>query len=147
MQYLLKNAEMLVNWGIPTTRGSQSLAFLALFAVLAGSQPATAQITAGRTLSASPDPFATLEEQLVNRLRATADDQRSYLKFVVKKVREGKLDIKLVVGIERYALRRNPSLPFLFFERALKFEAGKRGVALPPVRQFATTRALGRISR
>ena len=111
------------------------------------SPPAEAQITAPRSLSASVDRYATLEEQLVNRLRATAEDQRNYLTFVVQKVREGRLDLKLVVGIERYALRRNPSLPFLFFERALKYEAGKRGVVLPPVRQFATARVPGGISR
>lgn len=102
---------------------------------------AQAQITSPRILSASPtDRFATLEEQLVNRLRATAEDQRNYLNFVVRLVKENKLDLKLVVAVERYALRRNPGFPFPFFERALRFEAKRRGIVLPPVRQFATTR-------
>jgi hypothetical protein len=104
------------------------------------SQNAWGQITTPRTLSASVDPFATLEEQLINRLRATSLEQRSFLRFVVRQVREGRLQARLVVGIERYALRRKPSFPFPFFERALRFEAAKVGVALPSVRQFATTR-------
>ena len=104
---------------------------------------AGAQITPPRVLSAQVDRFATLEEQLTNRLRATSQDQRDYVKFVVKQVRESKLDAKLVVAIERYALRRNPHLPFLFFERALRFEAKKRGVTLPTVKQFASTKSPG----
>jgi hypothetical protein len=99
-----------------------------------------AQITPPRVLSAQVDRLANLEEQLTNRLRATAEDQRNYIKFVVTQVRESKLDIKLVVAVERYARRRHPRLPFLFFERALRYEANKRGVTLPSVRQFASTK-------
>jgi hypothetical protein len=99
-----------------------------------------AQITPPRKLSAEIDRFATLEEQLINRLRATRGDQQAYIKFVVDQVRKGKLEAGLVVAVERYALRRNPHYPFPFFERAIKFEASKRGVVLPPVRHFNTTR-------
>ena len=102
--------------------------------------PAHAQITAPRSLSASTNRLATLEEQLTNRLRATRQDQIAYVKFVVEKVRVGKLDTKLVVAVEKYALRRNPHYPFPYFERALRFEAGKRGVPLPTVKQFASTK-------
>lgn len=102
---------------------------------------ASAQITPPRVLSATIDRYATLEEQLTNRLKATADDQRNYIKFVVQQVKDEKLELRLVLAVERYARRRNPRLPFLFFERALRYEAAKRGVALPSVRQFASTRA------
>ncbi len=97
-----------------------------------------AQITEPRSLSGSVDPLASLEEQLVNRLHATADDQKAYLHFLVNKVREGKLETKLVIAVQQYAIKRHQQLPFLFFERAMKVEAGKRGVPLPAVRQFAT---------
>lgn len=107
--------------------------------LVSASKPATAQITVPRVLSTTPDRYATLEEQLINRLRATAEDQKAYLRFVVNKVRDNQLDLKLVIAVQQYAIKRNPQLPFLFFERALKVEAGKRGVSLPPVRQFATT--------
>ena len=104
---------------------------------------ADAQITAPRILSAQNDRFATLDEQLTNRLRATADDQKAYIDFVVKQVRKKRLDLRLVVAVERYALRRNRHFPFPYFERALRYEAAKRGVALPTVRQFASTKLTG----
>jgi hypothetical protein len=103
-----------------------------------GAAVAPGQITPPRTLSAQGDRFTTLEEQLTNRLRATADDQRGYIKFVVEQVRQGRLDLSLVVAVERYALRRNPDFPFPFFDRALRHEGAKRGVVLPPVRDFAS---------
>lgn len=99
---------------------------------------ATAQITGPRVLSASPDQRATLEELLVNRLHATADDQQQYLHYVVGQVNQGHLEARLVIAVLQYAVRRNPQLPFLFFERAMKVESTKRGVSLPTVRQFAT---------
>jgi hypothetical protein len=81
-----------------------------------------------------------LEEQLVNRLRAFDQEKRSYVAMVVKQVESGKLDLKLVLAVERYAIRRNSEFPFPFFERALRYQAGLRGVALPTVRQYASTR-------
>ena len=101
---------------------------------------ANAQITERRTLSASLDRYANLEEQLVNRLRAFDQEKRDYIKMVVKKVSDGKLDAKLVLAVARYAIRRNAEFPFPFFERALRYEAGKRGVKMPTVRQFASTK-------
>ena len=98
------------------------------------------QITSPRVLSSSRSTSATLEEQLLNRLKATRDDQRAYIKHVVAMTTAGKLDRKLVIAVERYALRRNAKYPFPFFERALKYEAAKRRVQLPTVRNFASTR-------
>ncbi len=110
--------------------------------LLLGGMTVHAQITGPRTVSARADRLATLEEQLVNRLKATKNDQRGYLKFVVKQVQDGKLDARLVVAIERYAIRRSSHFPFPFFERALKFEANRRGIAVPNVQQFASTKNL-----
>lgn len=103
------------------------------------SSSVSAQITAPRTLSADIDPVARLEEQLINRLHATTEVQRSYLRHVVKLVEENKLSLELVVAIERYSLRRNPRYAFPFFERALRYEGAKRGVALASVRHFQST--------
>lgn len=102
---------------------------------------ANAQITASRTLSTQIDPVARLEEQLVNRLRATTGGQQAYIRQVVKLVDENRLDLQLIVAIERYALRRNPQFALPFFERALRFEAGKRGVVVPSIRFFMSTAA------
>ena len=95
-----------------------------------------------RLIAAPTDRLATLEDQLVSRLRVTNDQQLAYLRFVLDQVRDGHLDTKLILALERYAIRRNSQLPFLFFERALRFEAGRRGIILPSVRQFATTVAM-----
>lgn len=103
-------------------------------------QTAQGQITAPRKLSASTDRYATLTEQLTNRLRAFDQEKRNYVMMVVKQVQEGKLDAKLVLAIQRFAIKRNPEFPFPFFERALRYEAGKRGVNLPTVRQYASTK-------
>jgi acyl carrier protein phosphodiesterase len=108
-------------------------------AVGASAPPAEAQITVPRTLSATPDRFVTLEEQLINRLRATTEQQQAFVRYVVEQVRKERLERRLVLAIERYALKRNRFLPFNFFERALRFEASRRGVNLPPVQQFVTT--------
>ncbi|TWU24165.1 hypothetical protein Pla52o_20890 [Novipirellula galeiformis] len=118
--------------------------FIGLFSGIQFAVPpsASAQITAPRTLSASSGRLATLEEQLTNRLRATSEDQRAYLRFLVLQVKEEKLDTRLVVAVERYAIRRRPDFPFPFFERAMKVQALKYGVVMPPVKSFASTISL-----
>ncbi len=116
--------------------------FLTIFAIIAvtGIQSTvSAQITGPRVLSASPDRFATLEEQLTNRLRATTDEQKEFIRFVVKQVKLGKLQPSLIIAIQRYAIRRNPEYPLPFFEKALRVEAEKRRVIVPPVRSFVST--------
>lgn len=115
---------------------------LLTLAILFGATAAPAQITVPRILTAEGDRYANLQEQLTNRLRATREDQQAYIRFVVDKVRKEELQQSLVVAIERYAMRRHREYPFPFFERALRYEAAKRGVALPPVQHFASTKAV-----
>ena len=115
---------------------------IATVAVAAMPTTADAQISQPGKLSAGPTRVATLEEILVNKLRATRNDQRAYIKFVVKQVEQKKLKAELVLAIEKKAIQRNRFYPFPFFERAMRFEAEKRNVFLPPVRQFATTKIL-----
>ena len=85
--------------------------------------PAQAQITTPRKLSASPDRFTSLQEQLINRLRATTEDKQAYIRRLVALVRSNKLDVKLVVAIERKALQSRPGFPFPYFDQAIKIEA------------------------
>ena len=117
-----------------------TLKLVVLVLALTATPVVVGQITSPRVLSSSRSTSATLEEQLLNRLKATRDDQRAYIKHVVALTKTGKLEQKLVVAVERYALRRNSKYPFPFFERALKYEAAKRRVVLPTVRNFASTR-------
>ena len=118
----------------------KTLKLAVLVAALTVTPVVVVQITSPRVLSSGRETSATLEEQLVNRLRATRDDQRAYVKHVVALTKAGKLERKLVVAVERYAIRRNSQYPFPFFERALKYEAAKRRVVLPAVKNFASTR-------
>ncbi len=111
-----------------------------LFSLLIAEE-SQAQITVPRILSTQPDRLANLKEQLTNRLRATRNDQKAFINHAVELVRQGRLNRSLVVALERYSLRRNSSYPFPFFERALRYESAKRGVAVPMVKQFATTRS------
>lgn len=101
--------------------------------------PASAQITPSRSMSGSTAPVATLDEQLINRLRATTDAQAEYIRLVVKLVDEKKLEARLVVAVEQYAIRRNPRYPFPYFERALRYESAKRGVVLVALRHYQST--------
>lgn len=103
------------------------------------SDSASAQLTAPRHFGESQSSVASLEEQLINRLRATTDQQKGFLRRVSVLVREGKLEQRLVVAVYRYSLKRNSVFPFPFFERAMRFEARKRGVDLPPVQLIAVT--------
>ncbi len=79
---------------------------------------------------------ASLSEYLVNRLRATTDDQQDYVRQIVKLVEDGKLEKRLVLALERYARRRSPYFPLPIYERALRYEAGKRGVAVPTLQEI-----------
>ncbi|QDV61239.1 hypothetical protein Mal65_03620 [Crateriforma conspicua] len=119
----------------------QGIWMLAGILCLVITTPATAQITAPRTLSTVPDRTANLEEQLINRLRAVAPDQQAFVRHIVQLTEQDRLDLKLVVAVERYALKRNSVLPFPYFERAIRYLAEKRGLTIPAVRQFATTAA------
>jgi len=107
-----------------------------VLAVVFSANTASAQLSVGLPLAQRTDTVAELEERLVNRLRATRADQKAYLEQIVQLVDQRKLPLSLVVAIERYALRRNPHYPFPFFERALNYQARKRGVTLPSILHF-----------
>lgn len=113
-----------------------SLRILSLVIVLAVGVSAQAQIVSSRTITT---PVATLSDQLVNRLRATTDERQSFVREVVRRTEIGELDRGLVLAVQRYAIRRNPEFPFPFFEKAIRFEAAKRGVSLPVVQTFVRT--------
>ncbi|WP_164100742.1 hypothetical protein [Candidatus Laterigemmans baculatus] len=81
----------------------------------------------------------TLRQTLTNNLRATAFEQQEFLRRVEVSVDHGQLDRRLVLALMRYSQRRNPGYPFPYFERALRFEAAKRGVHLPSVAVIAST--------
>lgn len=96
-----------------------------------------AQLSGSPGTTSSGTRVATLDEQLINRLRATTDERKAYIRLISTLVDNGRLEQRMVVGIERYAIRKNPQFPFPYFERAMRFEAQKRGIELPPVQLLA----------
>lgn len=118
---------------IVVVRQSIVVAFLTVW--LNGS--VRAQITVPLDKSTSGVQVATLEQQLINRLKATTEDRQAYIRLVVQKTETGELETARVIGIERYAIRRNPNFPFPYFERAMRHEASKLGIYLPPVQLLA----------
>lgn len=120
----------------------RGVAALVLFAsVTAAARSAEAQITIAPPASSGVYKTVPLEDQLINRLRATTGEQQAFIRFIATKVREGRLEPRLVLAVERYAIKRNRQLPFNFFERAIRFEASRRGVGLPAVQTFVTTKS------
>lgn len=119
---------------------NRMLLTLALTLLAGVTGQAFAQTTIPRMSTVTVDPYKTLEDQLLSRMRATSREQRGYLQFIVTQVKEGRLDMRLVVAIERYAIRRRADFPFPFFEAALRTEAAKRGVILPRVETFASSK-------
>jgi len=102
----------------------------------------TAQIVVPTAPTIEIDRYASLEDQLINRLRAVTEQQQAYIRYVVRQVKEGKLEMKLVVAMERYSIRRRPDFPLPFFERAMRLQAARAGVNLPAIQSFVATARL-----
>ena len=113
---------------------------IALF-LLTNSPNVSAQITSTRSFAGTEVRRASLEEFLINRLRATNEDQKAYIREIVKRVTDKKLELKLVLAMERVARRRSPFFLLPYFERSLRVEAAKRGVAVPTIKQVIATRS------
>ena len=101
-----------------------------------------AQLTDPRIESATESRTATLEEILINQLRATTDDRKVFLRLIVQLVDSGQFEQVQVIAISRWAIRKNPRFPFPYFERAMRFEAEKRDIELPPVQLLAGSAAV-----
>jgi len=69
-----------------------------------------------------------LKEQLYFGLRTFRPEQRAFLDQVVTKVENKEISRAMVNVIFIWAQKRNPKVPFPYFEIALKLLAGKKGV-------------------
>lgn len=98
-----------------------------------------AQIGSNRAQSGGTQ-VPTLDEMLVNNLRATLAEQQAFIRNVVQKTEQGQLEKGLVLAVMRYSQRRNERFPFPFFERAMRYQASKQGVALPSVATIVSSR-------
>ncbi|PAY19722.1 hypothetical protein CKO51_09460 [Rhodopirellula sp. SM50] len=109
----------------------------ALLLATAGLAPrVAAQTGITNTAIVAPTQGAALDDYLISRLRATTEDQRHYVREIVKLVDQNKLEKRLVLALERYARRKSPYFPLPAYERALRVEAAKRGVAVPTLKEI-----------
>jgi hypothetical protein len=112
--------------------------FLILITAHSGlASSASAQITTPTNSGYGGTQTASLEDQLINRLKATTEDRQAYIRLVVQRVDAGIIDKGRVLAFERYAIRKNPHFPFPFFERAMRAEANRLDIYLPPVKLLA----------
>ncbi|MEL6106359.1 MAG: hypothetical protein AAFU85_09995 [Planctomycetota bacterium] len=95
-----------------------------------------AQITPAPILSAQPPKRATIEDYLINRLRATTEDQKDYVREILRLVDQRRLDLKLVLALQRRARARRPHFPLPIFEQTIRFEGRKRGVIVPTLQEI-----------
>lgn len=61
-----------------------------------------------------------LREQLMKGLKAVREDQKNFIRRVVKRVAEKKLSVRIVYASFRYARTQAPSYPFPYFKYALR---------------------------
>ena len=121
---------------------------LVLLFLLTDSSTAGAQtgLTNGSAIARSQAP--SLEDYLISNLRATTHGQRSYVREIVKLVDQNKLEKRIVLALERYARRKSPYFPLPVYERAMRVEGARRGIAVPTIQEIvarngaATARAV-----
>ncbi len=71
-----------------------------------------------------------LRIQLKNGLRVFLPEQEDFLNLVLANVDSGQLPRAMVNMVYVWALRRNPKVPFPYFEFAMRALAERRGVTL-----------------
>lgn len=72
-----------------------------------------------------------LIDQLTNGLRVTRAVDVQFLQIVVQKVDDGQLPQAMVNLVYRWAIQRNPRVPFPYFQLAMRELSRRRGVKLP----------------
>jgi hypothetical protein len=72
-----------------------------------------------------------LETQLTNGLRVAFPQQKVFISNVVQLVNQGKISRSMVNTVYSWSIRRNPRVPFPYFEFAMRALAQRRGVAIP----------------
>ena len=76
---------------------------------------------------------ATLEERLLNGLRARTDQEKEYVKQVVTYVQQGKLPEKLVDSTFLWVRKNKPkhNYPIFYFKRILELRAKALNLEVP----------------
>lgn len=72
-----------------------------------------------------------LRDQLVFGLRCNLPEQTQFIDQVIARVDSGELSRSMVNVVFVWAKKRNPRIPYPYFEIVLRMLAEKRGVTLP----------------
>lgn len=72
-----------------------------------------------------------LRDQLVFGLRTTQTGQQAFLDHVIARVEAGDIPRSMVNVVFVWARKRNPRIPYPYFEIALRLLAERRGVVFP----------------
>ncbi len=77
-----------------------------------------------------------LKDQLTFGLRVAFPEQQSFIDNVVARVDNGELPRAMVNVVFVWARKRNPKIPYPYFEIAMRVFADRRGVNLPASGSF-----------
>lgn len=75
--------------------------------------------------------IAPLSDQLIKGLRAITPEQKQFVAVTVAYVDQGVIPRAMVNLVYRWALERNATVPFPYFEYAMRTLSKRRGVELP----------------
>lgn len=75
--------------------------------------------------------IAPLTDQLTKGLRAITPEQKQFVVVIVTYVDQGIIPRAMVNLVYRWALERNATVPFPYFEYAMRTLSKRRGVTLP----------------
>ena len=79
----------------------------------------------------SSQNITPLADQLTKGLRAITPEQKQFVLVIVAYVEQGKIPRAMVNLVYRWALERNDTVPFPYFEYAMRTLSRRRGVVLP----------------
>ncbi len=80
--------------------------------------------------SGSGRGLVDFEIQLSRGLRVFLPQQKAFVSSVVLLVQQGKISRAMVNTVYAWSLKRNPSVPFPYFEFAMRALARRRGVTI-----------------
>ena len=73
---------------------------------------------------------ADLEQQLTSGLKIRLEEEQKFVDAVIVLVEQKRLPVSLVKSAFHWSRRKNPKVPYPYFERAMRLTAEKIGVAI-----------------
>ncbi len=105
---------------------------VSILALLPGRRaPAQQGISTNSADRLTPQNLTSLSDQLTKGLRAASPSQRQFVHVVVSYVDQGRIPRAMVNLVYKWSLERNDSIPFPYFEFAMRELSKRRGVVLP----------------